>query len=334
MESIGINPQEIETTQSQRSGYAYKNFEIDGKFYIIEEPTDDRERQRIMSLITLYKDDAFKSSGNNTFTYLIGTQYNINTVNKTIMRSHDAIRCDIDKLHIWSKPSVSIQEIESKHGTILQELIDNYNDISQAFATGRRPDDTKLYDNAIDQLYYAGEMKYNYDTNELSINFLSGTYMNGIIDCRNPPEQTISCIKRFLEEKIGIDNVVIDKSCESYINQKMTMELLNLYANNGIPVYVFDNKTNSDNYLQKPRNINILISQISQQERVAIKYPSADLTEKINKLKIELERVQGITAERYVPPHYAGAIIRRTRRRTKPKKENKKTRRKTKKLKK
>lgn len=308
--SLGIIGRNVQDMGRTKVGYAYNKFEIDGKIYMIKETDQDN----IDRLITIFKNDEFKGSGSGIYTYVIGTQFNINVDNKTISRYEitDTNTCDVDKMNIWLKKSVTIQEIESKHATIINNLLNNYDKIVQSFQSDEQNVDPTLYhDNAIDQLYYSGELRYNADNNSVDINFLSGTYMAGIIDCSNPPEQTIKCIKQFFSSKLSIDNVNIDTSCESYVTQNMTIEQLNQYVNYGIPVYIFHDKKIAQKFSDKNLLMSKLKMQIAQLERTLVRVPSDSTQEKMNNLKKELSELESLTAERYYPSSSGGKYTKR-----------------------
>ena len=294
-------------------------FQIDGKYYIIEDTGGKIGETSIYKLITLFKDDEFKGSGDNIFTYVIGTEYIINAENKTITRNSISNECDINKMHIWSKPAVSIQEIETKHGIIIQQLVENYNKIINAFKSLSEVDRTLLHDNAIDQVYYAGEMKYENDT--LYVNFLSGTFMFERVDCKNPPIQMIECITNFFRNKLGINNVIIDTSCETFITEKMMIEQLNNYVNSGIKAYVFDNKNDAMAFKDKKNNIAKHISKKRMNENkrpylIKNNLPTDNLDKISEEIDMEINKLELINPTRYFPQSYGGRKTRKHRNKT------------------
>jgi hypothetical protein len=329
--SLGIIGQNIRNDGQITLGYSHNIFEIDGKIYTVEETNQDT----INRLITIFKNDEFKGSGSGIYTYVIGTQYNINVDDKTITRYEVSENCDIDKMNIWLKKAVTIQEIETKHGTIINNLLNNYNKILDSFQDeSSNLDYTTLYhDNTIDQLYYSGEIKYNQDTNSVDLNFLSGTYMSGIIDCSNPPEQTINCIKQFFSSKLSIDNVNIDTSCETYITKKMTIDQLNQYVSYGIPVYVFNDAKIANRFKNKDILIAKIKSQLLPLERMFKRFPSnVDTQEKINNLKKELIELEYLRGEKYYTSSHGGKHT--IRKKYNYKRKNKKTQKQKHKIKK
>jgi len=300
MNSIGINLSSLDMESIYVIGYSNTTFKIRDKFYIIKEIIDDKNQ--INSLITLFKNDEFKGSGNGVFTYVIGTEYNIDLNEKTIKKNELLNICDINKMHLWCKHSSTIQEIETKHAHILKNLKNNFDNIFNELNKYGNVDPTLLHDNSIDQLYYAGEMKYDSNKNELYINFLSGTFMTGILDCKNPPQQTIDYVTFFFKNKIGIDNLIIDTSCETYITQNMTIEDLNKYVQKGLSVVFFDNKNDAEKYNNKNSEINKLINQRNIQENILKKISnSSSAMENINKINNKIREYESLQGEPYIP---------------------------------
>lgn len=308
--NLGVNPQEIRGKNF--TGYANTLFKIDDKYYLIEQDANNSEK--IHKLITLLKNDEFKGSGNDIFTYIIGTEYKINTSNKTLTRYPTSYECDILNMNLWAKPSVTIQEIESKHGIIIDKLRHNHDIIINELQTSGTLDPTLEHDNSIDQLYYAGEMKYDNDTDTLYINFMSGSFMLDVIDSKNPSQKVIDCVKNFFENKLGITNVIIDTSGETYITQPMTIEQLNTYVNYGITAYVFDNERDAFLYSNKKKNLSSLYSQKTMNDRMLSKFPKNEsYLKKSEELNSNINRLNSMSATIYVPESSGGRKTRKCR---------------------
>lgn len=307
---LGVRPQNVVDKTNMR--YENLRFNIDGKVYVIKQNSEDN----FDSLVTFFKDDEFKGSGSGTFTYVIGTQFNIDTMLRTITKNEYTPGCDISNMHIWSKKAVTVQEIGSKHGSILDRLIDNYRKIIDNLRSDNL-DMTLMYDNSIDQLYYSGEMKYDLENDTIYVNFLSGTYMTGIIDPLNPPRQTIDCITSFFKNIIGINNVIVDTSGRTFITETMTIEQLNQYVNNGMEVYVFDNERDADIYNNKSLEIGRKAGRRRNLINIMNKSPTDKLKQEIEQLTNEIAALEAIQAVRYYPKSFSGGKKTRFRRRCK-----------------
>lgn len=312
-ETTGVEPTNIYGNQNYRVSWEKKMFNIDGKYYTIEDTGGNIGENKINNLISLFKDEEFKYSGNDIFTYIIGTQYIIDVSNKQMMRHPILNECDINAMHIWSKASVTVQEIETKHGIIIQQLIENYNNIINGFET-LNLDQTVLHDNSVDQIYYAGEMKYEQASDTLYVNFLSGTFMTGKVDCSNPSNQVKECITNFFKNKIGISNVIIDTSCKTYITKEMTMEQLNQYVNSGIKVYVFNSKNEANEYNNKPMTISRLKAKKIMNDNMLKKFPNNQkYINDSREIDEMIHNAESLEATRYYPPSYGGKKNRKMR---------------------
>jgi|LakMenEpi03Aug12_release.lakeMendotaPanAssembly.Ray.scaffolds.fasta_scaffold36944_10 hypothetical protein len=305
MSDLGINASPIDTDESYRVGWQNLLFKIDEKFYAIDD--EGGEISGIKKLVHLLKDDELNGYGGGVFTYIIGTEYIIDVQNKTITRNYLSNMCDINKMHIWLKPASTIQEIESKHGIIMQELVDNYNTIINKFQLSENLDEMLLHDNAIDQLYYAGEILYEQNADTLRLNFLSGTFMSGIIDCSNPPQQVIDCITNFFKNKMNIQNIIVDTSCKTYINKIMTLDQLNTYVNSGVKAYVFDNLNDAQLYKNKPRDLGKIESKKRIVEAMLRRIPTDEINLKnLEDLNAQIATIKAFVPTRYVPQSFGG----------------------------
>jgi hypothetical protein len=336
MDSLGVTTQQIDGPPPTLPAYEKAAFEINGVYYVI---IDRIDRNMLKKLVSLHKDDEVLNSGHDIFTYIIGTQYMIDPRNKTILREPTSTVCDINKMHIWAKPCVSIQEIETKHSNILNELVENYNGLIQTFQTSSEIDETMIGLNSIDQLYYAGEIKYNRSTKTLNVNFLSGTYMAEMIDCANPRDEVRECVTKFFKEKCRPSDedieVIIDTSCKTYITHQMTIEQLDTYVNNGLEVYQFNDKKDAENF----KNKNLAIARIKSKKGALenqMKNPRMQMTPEVKETKLneisqfdaEIQRIESLVGTRYVPQtHGGGKTRRRMRTRTRTRRTRRRTRR-------
>ena len=271
-----------------QSGIADKVFQLDGddKVYVILDDTYDT--QEINNINPLLKDNnIFGVYDEPIFTYIIGTQMEI--IEKNIIR--DKINptdqmCNIENMHIWAKLALSKQEINSKHNSILNDSHINYLNIESSFLNGENINNTELSNGIIDRIYYAGELKIN--GQEVIINFLSGTFMNGLINATDPPQEARDCIESFFKKIDPTLSVVIDVSGTTFINKEMTRPLLNKYVSTvNLNVGVFTNRADASKYNKKNIDLAKLQNIIAQKTRSKYKDEGqiSELTQQYNDLK-------------------------------------------------
>jgi hypothetical protein len=260
--------------------------EDDGNFYLILDETYDLGE--INKMNTLLKDNEIFGAVTvdpTIFTYIIGTQMEYKGTNILVRDDTDPENqeCNTNKMHIWAKIALSTQEINTKHNNILYDSFINYENIKNS-----KIDETDLFNGVIDRIYYAGELKINMK-GEVVFNFLSGTYMNGLINATNPPDETIDCITNFLmHEKIGATSAIPDVTGKTFINKKMTKDLLNKYVTNiNLQVGVFDNITDANNYNNKRFNLAKIQGQINMLIRSKLRFKDNPKFLEDNEVKID-----------------------------------------------
>ena len=286
-----FQPQQITDYNLSHGSIAYSLFQLENdpsSFYLI----DIDKHLEFDKIITLLKDSDIFTEDDGVFTWIIGTQLNDNLTSNGPPTS-----CDPSELHLWSKKVKSIQEIRTKHLDIIISSLSNKNIISSNEADKEDIKDA-LYDGVIDYILYAGElMKKTVIENGiekciLTINFLSGTYMSGIVDAENPNQYTKDCIENVFmniarEKDLNLNiDIRFDTSVETFINNKykMTLPLLQEFIYRGAKVYKFLNKSDALVMRDKPLNLAKLQGYLSMYERMKNNNLIQDTLNKINEL--------------------------------------------------
>lgn len=292
---IGIKDQ-IAEYPAQQSSIENKIFKLedDENFYLIIGDTFDE--RGINKMNTLLKDDEIFGARINKptiFTYIIGTQIKYIEKSNILVRDIDTEPTNhiynLNDTHIWAKLALSTQEINSKHNNMLYDSNINFITMQNSIIKGKKIDETVLFTGAIDRIYYAGELIIN-TNKEVTINFMSGTFMIDVIETTNPPQETIDCIKMFFKY-IGASSVEIDVLGKTFINKKMTRDLLDDYIiNANLQVGIFEDINDAKKYQFKKLNLARLQTQIYAQTRSRFKNEA-----KISELKQEYEDLQNNT---------------------------------------
>ena len=309
MTSLGVEAQSVSYPFKDKSGIMKKVFtlENDPKFYVIKKLINET---RFNQYVYTYKDEEVPYGPDGIFTYRLGSQCNVDVANKTISRnlSND---CDLDRMHIWTRPSLTVQEINTKHMNILTDSDSRYDEIINSFNNNIPIDNLTLYNGIIDQIFYAGELHKN--GNQATINFLSGTYMTGVISCSSPSPEVIECITNFFR-KLNM-SCTVDTSCKTLITDPMTREMLDAHIRAGdLEVYVFDSEADASGLDTRELKISRLLGKKAMVERQAARVPSEQLTKQLSDLQTEYDRLVSITGTRYVPENMRGGMKSRRRR--------------------
>lgn len=236
----------------------------DNKFYVIKVPNENPKLQEISHTL---KDDEILGAGNGVFTFIIGTEMDDS---------------GMESIHIWSRKVMSIQEIYTKHVNIMQSSEKIYFKKEQRLPLT----DVEVHDGIIDSIFYAGELEIR-DEKVAILNLLSGSYMLNFIDARNPSIEVIEHIEQLLKTIVGFDEVIIDKSGKTFINQRfnMTSDLLHTYVCLGANVYVFDTKEESKKFLNKSIDIAKLKGRYDIEKRMKNASQMEQLTFQIEQLQ-------------------------------------------------
>jgi hypothetical protein len=285
-----FKPQKIEEGMTH-GAIAFNSFQLNddpSSFYLIE----IENKLEFNQMISLLKDSDIFTEEDGIFTWIIGTQLNNNLTSNGPPTS-----CNPSDLHLWSKKVSSIQEIRTKHIDIILSSLSNKNIISSRDAD---QDDIKdaLYDGVIDYILYAGELRKKtirqngMEYCSLTINFLSGTFMDGVVDAENPSEYTKRCIENIFtniarEDQIDLNvNVQFDTSVKTFINDeyKMTRPLLEEFMHRGAKVYKFSNKADMLAVKNKAMNIVRLEGILPMYQRMKNDDLIQDTLNKINNL--------------------------------------------------
>ena len=277
MLQIGVEPQKVEYPYKTDVDIAYKVFECNHKFCCI---TGITNKDQINQMNPLLKDDEIVGSEDEIFTFIIGSQYFIDTDAKEInddSTDNDGT-CDVSKMHIWAKRAMSIQEILSKHGRMLIESSINRDTITTAFQNNINISDTTISNGIINKLYYAGEMKKK--KNKLSINFLSGTFMDGVINARDVPDHVKNCVRTFLQTLYPFNiDIDIDESGETYVTEIMTpLQLDQFVKRNAINVSVFDTEKEANEYSKHSSNLELYKMRLDQIKKSMDDYKNKNTT--------------------------------------------------------
>lgn len=265
-------PNQITENNISHAAIAYNLFQLenDSSFYLI----DVDNHLDFNNIITLLKDSDIFTEDDGIFTWIIGTQLNNN-----LTSNGPPISCNPSELHLWCKKVKSIQEIRTKHLDILTSSLSNKNIILSNEAD---KDDIKdaLNEGVIDYLLYAGELikqtiiENGIEKCILTINFLSGTFMNGVVNSINPSQYTKECITNLFvnivkEEELNLNlDIHFDTSSQTFINQKMTLPLLNEFIYRGAKVYKFLNKSDAMTFKNKALNLARLQASLAMYERM------------------------------------------------------------------
>jgi hypothetical protein len=333
-DTIGIESQIVEYPITNLPSIASNLFKFDGdnKYYTLLDNSFDINRVNILNPL-LKDDEIFGVENNAIFTYIIGTQFNI--LNNNLVRDSSPIQnqvCDLNKLHIWAKRAISIQEINTKHSHILRDSYLNYMNIQNTIQENKQIDDIIKHTGIIDRIYFAGELKIQ--NNKVDINFLSGTYMEDL-PCDNPPEKSVRCVSSFLKNLNNDIEVNVDTSCETYMNSeiKMTKELLNDYAlHTGLKIYMFETESDAKNFSKKPLELEKLKSRIYIENRILQKNPNNEQIQ--NRIKTLEEQYEKLLNNNFGMKEYKiggkkqknkKKIIKKTKKYRKNKKSNKKS---------
>lgn len=241
----------------------------DNKFYVIKVPNENQNLEKIAYTL---KDDEILGAGNGVFTFIIGTEIDDS---------------GMETIHIWSRKVMSIQEIYTKHVNIMQSSEKIYLKKQERLPLT----DVEQHDGIIDSILYAGELEIRNEKVAI-LNLLSGSYMLNFIDARTPSIEVIEHIEQLLKTIVGIDEVIIDKSGKTFINERfnMTSDLLHTYVCLGLNVYVFDTKDESKKFLNKSINMAKLKGRYDIEKRMK------------NASQMEQLRFQIEELERWEPP--------------------------------
>ena len=288
MINLGVTPQHVDYNSLILSAIAYNKFSINNTKYTIHE---NFNTNKIAEITPLLKDDEMFGYANNAiFTYIIGSQCQI--INNQIIR-HDYLdnNININDMHIWVKPSLSIQEIQTKHTNILFDSKKNYDNIIAAANDPTIDVSLDIATGVIDNIFYAGEIRYSQLNNKrkIELNFLSGSFMTDIIDCAAPGAIIIASINNFFRDSSNIlfsgdnDEIVIDTTCKTFITKKMDENILNNYVLSS-DMKVHENGGDLPFYIMK------LEGQLSIQENILEKYKNdVEVQNKIKELKNEIQ---------------------------------------------
>ena len=232
----------ISEESSQFPGIMFPEFKINESFYSIE--IDNKNNPMLLKISPILEwDEMLGQPG--TYCWLIGIGFDIN-------------RNPIIKL--WAKKADSIQEVQTKHFNIIQELGEN-----------------------ITTILFAGELRHNglnigtelRQNASLEFNLLSGTFMSpsGISTeerlkyITEHQAHIVDVIQNIISENTGIpkENIIYNQEVEitnnrpkpkSYITEQMTLELLQTYKNLGAMIYKYPTQEISDLYRNNSRVIN------------------------------------------------------------------------------
>lgn len=304
VDDIGIISETVHYPMKDYPGGDNLSFKIGDKYYYI----DDVLSNKIDEINPTLKDDEILTDlVGRVYTYIIGTEINLDNF---LSRDENNGTCNVNNMHIWAKKALSVQELASKHGSILYSSNEIFKKLN-SMSLENRPTREELKTGVIDRIYYAGEFIIENDANDVKqirINLLSGTYMLGKVDCKNVPLAVKNCILKFLKHKFGEINVYIDESGKTMITEQMSIELLNDYVNKGgVVVYEFDNaqqaKTFSGRKLALSKinsRIEILTNQIKTFEnRFGKDKVSPTQIAMLENLQREKDELKKITANRY-----------------------------------
>ena len=240
------------------------------------------------------------------------------------------------RINLWAKKADSVQEVQTKHFNIIQELGEN-----------------------ITTILFAGELRHNERNMEtelrqhssLEFNLLSGTFMSpsGISSqerlqyITDHQEHIVDVIKTIISENTGIpkENIKYNQEVEimnnrqrpkSYITQPMTLELLQTYKNNGAKIYKYPTQEIADFYRNNSRVINGRIFALKQ--TIATQTGRKNMEGLVQNAEAELKQKEQILADRIlylIPPEKN--ISARGRKKTVSKKNKKTNKNKNKKTK-
>jgi hypothetical protein len=281
-----FKPSKMDEIPSQGS-IPFNLFQLrnDASYYMIElEPGKDHEIflqslgfERINPLL---EDDEIYTGDEGVYTWIIGTKLNHN-----LESDGQPTSCDPSKLHLWCKKTQSQQEIRTKHADIIYSSMSkkNYEEFDVDY-------------NVIDYLLYAGELvlkRINGNYN-IYINFLSGTYMDGVVNAKNPSDYTKQCVSnvfKYFAEYADINpnnvQIVFDTTTKTYINDEyqMTEPLLNEFIYRGAKIYRFPNKPDALAVKNKSLNLARLNGTLSMYERMGNQQLIQDTLNKIRDLE-------------------------------------------------
>jgi hypothetical protein len=203
-----ISPQEVDTTYSQM-GAEQNIIKVDGIYYYIKSTP---KRSPFIDKITyiLEGDELISEPG--VYTYIIVKNPKNN------------------KPILFSKRVISLQEIQTKHNDLLSDLYDKLGlDITS--------------------LYYAGEMllEMKGDTIFLKFNYLSGTYMQGIID-PDDPKQNVEVVIEILQHELKYPNIIYEyiPGLQTFITSHrvpLTLSIIQDLLHAGADIYIIDEAT-------------------------------------------------------------------------------------------
>jgi len=302
---IGINPTKLNYPHPcDSSEIAFKVIRCGNKFCCIE---SDINKYQVDKINPLLVDEEIlgnlDSRGDSIFTFVIGTSYLVDEHEKKLV-SDDTDNngvCDISKMHIWTKNAFSVQEINSKHTSIMLESDHNWNSIDRAFHDDVEIDSVIKTNGVIDKYYYAGEMKINLSQHKISINFLSGTFMMDIIDVSHVSDDIKKCITSFLQNKFRGWTIEIDETGQTYITQEMTTHMLDYYINHGvIRVKQFDTEEQAKKYANRKMTLVRIQMQINAEKQIIDRFKT-DNTPRYLQLVEDYKKLENAPIEEYVP---------------------------------
>jgi hypothetical protein len=210
-------------------------------------------------------------------------------------------------IQLWAKKADSVQEVQTKHFNIIQELGDN-----------------------ITTILFAGELRHNgrnmvtelRQAATLEFNLLSGTFMSPV-GISTPErlqyiteqhEHIVSVIQNIISKNTGIprENIIYNQEVElfnnrqrpkSYITQPMTLELLQTYKNSGASIYKYPTQEVADYYRNNSRTINGRIFALKQ--TIATQTGRKNMEGLVKNAEEELKQKEQILADRInylIPP--------------------------------
>ena len=234
-------------------------FEYDGKWYGIYKNCDNMNNEvieRISPLFELNNPNNVLQPG--VYTWMI-------TADKS------------NTPHLYVKKTLFLQEIQTKHGNIVYDLQKTNN---------------------ADNIYYAGELQATEEPKKLRFNYLSGSYMLG----RNLTEEQEGAVFEFFKSKFPQYEVKYDKITpgeeETYITadtfemDKEKFTLLKQVCPGNI--YMFDNKSEANVFVDFERNNGKLAAQIRIKENALNgRFAPEPGSEMESKVKAEIAGLKG-----------------------------------------
>jgi hypothetical protein len=162
---------------------------------------------------------------------------------------------DIRTMQIFVKPTINISEIGTKHSNILKDICSNKHIASQSSQSSQL---SQLPTPKIIRVYFGGELSKTTDRNTehtehitYKLNFLSGTYSEGVINPLDVPPEVETEIERIFRlgvcEGVCLPNISVEisKTTDTFITtgnepvEDFDYKMMDIYGRYGAKIYKF-----------------------------------------------------------------------------------------------